>query len=740
MEAAVRAPAPIRIEDIIDRVASYDQGADETCIMRAYVFCAKVHRGQTRRSGEPYLTHPLEVARVLTDLRVDAETVAAGLLHDTVEDTRATLDEVRDLFGPHIADLVDGVTKISRLEFAGPQETQAENYRKMILAMVKDIRVLLIKLADRLHNMLTLAYLSPKKRIQVALETAQVYAPLANRLGIGWLKGQLEDEAFRYLNPDACRELEENLAAGYADRQVYIERIKGEVEALLREAGLEAEVKGRSKRISSIYRKMQTQNIDFHQVYDVMALRIICRTLPDCYAILGHIHAHWKPIPGRFKDYIALPRRNMYRSLHTTIMGPDGQRVEFQIRTDEMHRTAEHGIAAHWRYKEKGELGDRAEEQFTWLRQLMELQKEVQDPREFLSTVKLDLFQDEVYVFTPKGEVRAFPRGSTPVDFAYGIHTDIGDHCVGAKVNGRIVPLKYKLRNGDIVEIIASPNRTPSRDWLHFVVTSKARARIRAWVRSEQKERAAVLGREIVEREVGRYGGDPSEWLKGERLEAAAASLGFQEARELLASVGFGKLSPIQVAHRLLPREVVEAQRRKEASPLRRLIRRIGRHPREGGVKVRGHGDILVHFARCCSPVPGDSIVGFITRGRGLSIHTEDCPSVQALGEDAERRIEVEWEVDHEVTHPVYLVLETANRPGMLASVSAAIASCEANISKVEAQTGDGRAQIHIGLEIRNLPHLEQILRALRSIKGVYRAERVRAGEGSRRADGPELR
>ncbi|MFQ6111303.1 MAG: RelA/SpoT family protein, partial [Nitrospinota bacterium] len=553
-------------------------------------------------------------------------------------------------------------------------------------------------------------------------------------LGIGWLKAELEDLAFRYINPASYREIKERLATGVEERRAYIQEVSDEVMRRLDEAKIPARVEGRLKHIHSIYNKMRNQNISFTDVHDLVALRIITDSVRNCYAILGIIHSTWTPVPGRFKDYIALPKANMYQSIHTTVMGPRGHRVEFQLRTEEMHLTAEEGIAAHWKYKEGGK-DDEADARFSWLRRLLEWQHDLKDPREFLDTVRVDLYPEDVYVFTPKGEVKSFPRGATPVDFAYYIHTEVGNHCVGAKVNGRIVPLKYELKNGDVVEIITSPNRTPGRDWLNFVKTSRARTKIRAWIRAAQRERSVALGREILEKELVRYGADPADVLKGQRLEELARSLNYQEGRDLLAAIGFGKVSAVQLVHKLLPREVVEAHLRRHESRLRRIVERVARKTREGGVRVDGHHDMLIRFAKCCNPVPGERIVGFITRGRGVTVHAADCPNMRDLDYEEDRRVEVSWVYDQECRHRVMVALDTVDEPGVLAGVSSAIASLNANIASIHAATTDDkRAHIDLCIEIRDLQHLQQILKAIQQVRGVSRAFRVKdpsaAGRG----------
>jgi len=715
---------PARIMDIVDLVEEYAPGYGDL-LMRAYIFTAKVHRGQSRISGEPYISHPLEVARILAEMRQDPETVAAGLLHDTVEDTSTTLDDIQTLFGEHVASLVNGVTKLARIDLPNTQALQAENYRKMLIAMAHDIRVILIKLADRLHNALTLEYLPPKRRERIAQETAEIYAPLANRLGIGWLKGALEDIAFKHLHPEAYNEIDEKLREGMAEREAYLEEVKKQVEESLAKAGIAAAVTARFKLHSSIHRKMQTQNLDFHQVYDISGLRIIVNEIKDCYAVLGILHSLWRPIPGRFKDYIALPKANLYQSLHTTLMAGGGQRVEFQIRTKEMHRVAEEGIAAHWRYKEGEQIDSGVMDKFEWLRRIMESLQEETDPRNLVDSVKLNLFQDEVFVFTPRGEVRNFPRGATPVDFAYSIHTEVGHHCVGAKINGRIAPLNTRLENGDIIEILTNPHRTPTQDWLKFAVSARAKQKIRAWIRQAQRDRSISLGRELLDHELTRFGVKPADYMKPASLLEAARSLGLQSEDDLFAMVGFGRTSARQVAGKLLPDELLRQTEKREKSRFRRLVARMSGKARPG-IKVKGQDDILIRFAKCCDPIPGEPIMGFITRGRGVTVHAASCANVRSITTDEERLVEVSWgDVKKEDLYVVTLEVEAMDRPGVLAGLSAAIASCESNIVRVTAEAARSRAGIHLEVQVRDLDHLKEVMKKVRDVKGIVSVVRT---------------
>jgi guanosine-3',5'-bis(diphosphate) 3'-pyrophosphohydrolase len=713
----------IRLNDILEKVSRYLPGADLGLIEKAYVYTGKVHLGQVRLSGEPYLIHPLEVAAILADMRMDLATVAAGLLHDTVEDTYATTEEIKDLFGEEIVALVDGLTKISKMTLTTHEEEQAENFRKMLLAMAKDIRIVIIKLADRLHNMRTLEFLPPASQVKIAQETLDIYAPLANRLGIDRIKTELEDLAFRYLEPDAYRQLVKEVAWKREEREKYIQEVSSMISEKLSSYGLVGKVSGRPKHLFSIHRKMKAQNVTFEQVYDVIAFRIILETIKDCYEALGIIHSLWKPVPGRFKDYIAMPKANGYQSLHTTVIGPYGERVEIQIRTEEMNRTAEEGIAAHWRYKEGKTFDPKDTKQFAWVRQLLEWQQDLRDPREFLETVKIDLFPDEVYVFTPRGDVKQFPIGSTPIDFAYTIHTQIGHQCVGAKVNGKIVPLRYQLKNGDTIEIITAPGHQPSKDWLKYVKTSRARTKIRQWIKAEARERSVDLGKEICEREFKKYHLDFAKILKSDELKKIATDLSYQSIEDLMAEVGYGNVSWKQIIGKLIPPEKLEKEK-KEESRLSRLAKKIRREPT--GVQVRGIQDMMVRFAKCCNPLPGDPISGYITRGRGVSVHTADCPNI--LGSDPERLIPVSWNMKEEAVHAVRVRITCNDKKGLLADISSALSSSEVNILRADVYTTeDQKAVCNFELEVRDLKHLQNAFRALNRLKNVLKVERLKS-------------
>ena len=718
---------PARIMDIVDLVEEYSPDCSDL-LTKAYIFTAKVHKGQSRISGEPYISHPLEVARLLAELRQDPETVCAGLLHDTVEDTATTLKEIGEHFGKDVSELVDGVTKLAKIDVSNTQVRQAESYRKMLIAMARDIRVIIIKLADRLHNALTLQHLPQKSRVRIARETAEIYAPLANRIGIGWLKGALEDVAFKHLHPKEFLEIDEKLRDGLEDREAYMDLVMEQLQEILEMEGIDGAASARFKLHSSIYEKMQTQNLDFHQVYDICGVRIIVDSVQDCYAVLGVLHSTWTPIPGRFKDYIALPKANLYQSLHTTIVGPQGQRVEFQIRTREMHRVAEEGIAAHWKYKGGDEADDGMADKFEWIRRIVESLNEESDPRNLVDSVKVNLFQDEVFVFTPRGEVKSLPRGATPVDFAFSIHTEVGSHCVGAKVNGKITPLSTMLENGDIVEIITNPHRKPSADWMKFVVTARAKQKIRNWIRQEQKERSLTLGHELLEHELERCVAkeDVASYMKPKELKGVARSFEAQSDEDLLISIGFGRVSARQVAHKLLPEELVREREKREKSRLRRLVNRVSRHRNRAGILVKGQDDVLIRYGKCCQPIPGDGIVGFITRGRGVTVHNESCPNIKSLMDDKERLVEVAWgDVDKDQMHMVTLVVEARDRPGVLANLSAAIASCEANISRVAAEAAQDKAEIRLDVQVHDLAQLNDVVKRVRDEKFILSVNRV---------------
>jgi len=712
------------IGELIERVRAYTPTGPVEVIQRAYEFSAGVHKGQRRASGEPYLTHPLQVASIIADLRLDVPSVATGLLHDTVEDTLATLAQVEERFGPEIAGLVDGVTKIGQINFTSREEKQAENFRKMLLAMARDIRVILIKLADRTHNMRTLGHLAPERQVEIAQETLDIYAPLAHRLGIYWIKSDLEDNALRFLHPEVYYQLKRSVAKRKAEREKYIKEVLSALLKKLAEAEVEAEVTGRPKHFYSIYQKMQAQNLLYDQIYDLVAFRVVVDTVGECYEALGVVHANWKPVPGRFKDYIALPKANGYQSLHTTVIGPYGERMEIQIRTRDMHRVAEYGVAAHWRYKQPGGAEGGDGQRFAWLRQMLEWQQQLPDPQEFLRSVKEDLFTEEVFAFTPKGDLLAFPLGSTVIDFAYRIHSEVGHHCAGARVNGKIVPLRYQLQSGDTVEIVTTANQQPSKDWLKLVKTPRAKGRIRAWVKAQQSSRSVAVGREILERDLARHQLDLAK-LRGEgTLRRVAEELGQKDEDTLLAAVGYGKVTAQQVLGKLLSPEELERRREKGEGRLQRLLRMVSRQTKSG-VQVSGVEDMLVRFGKCCSPLPGERITGFITRGRGVTVHTLDCPKV--LESDPQRRIDVQWEDGKGTPRPVRVEVTCIDQPGLLAAMSKAISSAGINITRAQVHAlGDRKAQNVFELMVASADELNRVMRSLGRVRGVMKVARVR--------------
>lgn len=719
----------IRFETIIEKLRKNHPDADEDLLRRAYLFSARQHRGQTRQSGEPYLVHPLEVANILADLKLDPICVATGLLHDIVEDTETSAEEIVEYFGPEIAHLVDGLTKISKLDHASTEERQALNMRKMLLAMVDDVRVVLVKLADRLHNMRTLEYLPGEKRRRIAQETLDVYAPIAHRLGMARVRGELEDLAFKHLEPEEYQKLKELVESRRSRLEAFLEEVKQRILDMMATSGIEIiYIEGRIKRLFSIYQKLRRQHISIDQVYDLVAIRIITDSVKDCYAALGVIHTAWKPIPGRFKDWIAIPRENFYQSLHTSVVGEGGQPFEVQIRTREMQSIAEEGIAAHWKYKE-GRRGTHTDEDeaFVWLKRLVDWQQEVKDSREFLDSLKLDLYPKEVYCFTPKGKVIELPRGATPVDFAFMIHTQVGISCMGAKVNSRIVPLRYQLRNGDVVEIMTSPSAHPSRDWMNFAKTSRARAKIRHYLAESERTTAIDLGKKLFEKEADRFRLNTKKMLSNGDFDRIAADYGVARADDLLAAIGYGKVLPRNVIAKLLPPDRVGEIEQEKRPTLKQVVKRaLGLQDR---IVVKGIDDVMVYRARCCNPIRGEDIMGYITRGKGVAVHSNRCPNMPGLLVNPERLIEVEWmkaDAKHESAYPVTMKLVTEDRPGMVADVTQAIAGVGTNIRDIRASLDDeGRGQLVLTAEIFDVKHLERIIGALKSVRGVMDVERI---------------
>jgi GTP pyrophosphokinase len=714
----------IRFEDILDKVESYKPDFDEELLQKAYIFSAREHRGQIRSSGEPYLIHPLNVAHILTEMRLDETSIAVGLLHDVLEDTLTTKETLQQHFGDDVAELVDGVTKISRYAFVSKEEQQAETFRKMLLAMVSDLRVVLVKLADRLHNMRTLQHLPEEKQVAVAKETLEIYAPIANRLGMGKIKSELEDLAFRYLHPREFEELTRAVSEKLAVSSDIVEHLKGTLTKKLLESDIEGEVFGRVKSVYSIWSKMRRQEIDIGQLYDYIAFRIITPSIKDCYGCLGIIHQMWRPVPGRIKDYIAMPKPNFYQSLHTTVVAEKGQPFEVQIRTKDMDLIAEQGIAAHWKYKE-GRVGAHEDDKnFLWLRQLVEWQHDIKDPHVFLDRLKIDLYPDEVYTFTPKGDVFAFPRGATPLDFAYRIHTDVGHRCVGARVNGKLVPLRTPLKNGDIVEVLTGANQSPSREWLNMVVTSRARHKIRHWLNLEQKNRSIEVGRKLIEREAKRYRVQWRKLVAENALDGILTEYGAPKIEDLYAEIGYGKVS----ARNIVERFVTDEQKEKgtsESGVIGQAVRRIFPFASSAAtIKVKGHDDLMTYLAKCCKPLPGERIVGYVTRGKGVAIHSANCPNIKNLMFNQDREIAVEWAGERQAQFQVELEVLMEDRQGILARVIAAIANMKTNIRQMDSRTNDGKATAELVLEIADLKHLEKVTRSITNVDGVVRVER----------------
>ena len=721
----------LQVEELIQRVRAYQPTADVELLQRAYDYSYRAHSGQMRKSGDPYFVHPASVAGIITELRLDTASVCAGLLHDVVEDTLATTKDIEKEFGGEIASLVDGVTKLSKINFTSKEDRQAENFRKMVVAMAQDIRVLLVKLCDRVDNMRTLQHMKPEAQERIARETMEIYAPLANRLGMAAFKGELEDLSFKYLEPEAYTELTQAIATTKRERDRYISDVCKTLASRLAEQGFAADVTGRAKHLYSIWRKMQAQESGLDQIHDAIAFRVLVESVSDCYAALGVIHSKWVPVPGRFKDYIALPKPNMYQSLHTTVIGPGRERIEIQIRTHEMHRVAERGIAAHWKYKERGGGGGIAESdaaKFGWLRQLMEWQKELKDPAEFLEGVKVDLFQDEVYVFTPKGDVRVFPRGATPVDFAFAIHSQLGEQITGARVNGKLEPLRYKLKSGDVIDIVTNANQHPSKDWLDFVGTTRARNKIRNFLRTAEREKSLRLGRELLEREMHKKGMSLNKLLKSPPdVQKVLEAVKLSSEEELLIHIGYGKVSPDDVIEVLAPKSDGQPESAPPAElrtgRIEGFVRRVTGKD-EGGIRLNGIDDVLVRYARCCNPLPGDDILGFITRGRGLTIHRRGCPT--AFDTDPERRVEIAWDTKAKINRAVQLRVVTANRPGILATVGQTFSSQGINISEANCRAGDdGRAVNIFTFTCSDLTQLKTVMKALQKVQGVVAVDRA---------------
>jgi GTP pyrophosphokinase len=717
-----------KFRELMRRMRANRPNDDLELIRKAYEFSQKHHAGQSRASGEPYLIHPLEVALVLAEMKMDPVAIAAGLLHDSVEDTSVTVVDIRKEFGEQVAHIVEGVTKISAIDFVTREEQQAENLRKMMLAMVDDIRVVLIKLADRLHNMRTLEHLPPDRQQKIARETLDIYASIAHRLGMGKIRGELEDLGFRYVDPIGYQQVHDAVESRRKAGEAFLAKVESEFRDKLKEAGITAAVESRIKRLYSIHRKLQRQHITVEQVYDLYAMRVITKSVQDCYAVLGIIHNLWRPVPGRIKDFIAMPRPNFYQSLHTSVISEDGMPFEVQIRTEEMHKMAEEGIAAHWKYKD-GPVSAQDEQRLAWLRQVVEWQRDVSDPSEFLSTLKIDLYPEEVYTFTPKGKVVVLPRDSSPIDFAYSVHTEVGHSCVGAKVNGRMVPLRFKLHSGDIVEILTHAGHKPSRDWLAIAKSSRARNKIKHWLNVHQRERAIEIGRKLIEKEARKYRVSLKE-IKDEELLKIAADYGVGRADDLMAGIGYGKFSARQILGRLAPAasEPVAEEESEKPSGLASVVRRVfGGDQNNNAIRVTGQGDLLVYRARCCNPIRGEAIVGYVTRGKGVAVHGLNCPNVVNLMYEPERKIDVEWAHDDGTpsAYPVKLTVFCDDRFGMLKQITAVISDTKTNIRNIEARTSNGQANVDIVLDIADLKHLENIVNGVRKIPGVHDVQRL---------------
>lgn len=696
--------------------------ADKNLIQKAYVFSATAHANQIRLSGEPYLSHPLEVAYILSKMKMDTATICAGLLHDTVEDSSATVEELTKLFGDDVARIVDGVTKISKINFVSKQEAQAENIRKMILAMADDLRVIIVKLADRLHNMSTLEFQKEHKQRSIAQETLDIYAPLANRLGLYRIKVDLEDLSLKYLKPDVYSQIQEEVKMNQTAGADYIALVCKKIEDLLQENNIEGSVAGRVKHINSIYHKMVTQHLELDQIYDIIAFRVRVESIKECYAVFGLIHSLWRPVPGKIKDYISMPKSNMYQSLHTTVIGPSGERIEIQIRTHEMHRYAEYGVAAHWLYKEGSKLKAKDASTFAWLRQILDWQEEMKDPREFMQALRIDLFEEEVYVYTPGGEVKELPEGSTPVDFAYSVHTEIGNRCAGAKVNGNLVPLGTVLHHGDIVEIIKGRNQRPSRDWLQFVKTAKAKTHIRQWIRTEERALSINLAREIMEKEARKVGINFVQRLNKGDLDEVAGKFALQSADDLLVAVGNGRVTPRQVLNIMQPPEPGRGEVKEEGK-----TQQAAQSRQDSSVFVNGLEDAMIRLASCCDPLPGDPIIGYISRGRGVTVHTLDCPNVKNM--EPERLIDVSWGNEKEQPFPARIHVTCKNEKGILAKVVSLLAQEDINLQEGSFRSNvDGQGVIDIQIEVASTAHLYATLEKLTKIKGVTKAIRVTTG------------
>jgi GTP pyrophosphokinase len=716
----------IKFEDILQQLQKDQLQIDKAALQKAFEFSQRAHSGQKNRDGNDYLQHSLEVISILARLKVDETTLIVGLLHDVLAGGQVSREEVIAAFGAEVHSLIEVGDKISSIPYKKSNQQQVESFRKMFIAMARDLRVLLVYLADRLSNMRTLQFSETEEQLQYARETLEIYAPLANRLGISWLKSELEDLSLRFLEPEKFADLANRISAQKEERGQYVEQVKNRICDLLHENALTGEVTGRFKHFYSVYKKMERTGVDLDEIYDLTAFRVLVNSVRECYEVLGLIHATWKPITGRFEDYIAMPKANMYQSLHTTVIGPFGERMEVQIRTHEMHSIAEEGVAAHWKYKEGGAVSatGRDDQRFSWLRQLLEWQQDVSDSREMSDSSSINLFPEEVYVFTPNGDVKELPKGSSPVDFAYAIHTDVGSQCVGARINGKLCPLKTELKNGDIVEVITAKNHTPSKDWLAFVKTSKARNKIRQWVKAEQREKSIVIGRELVEKELRKHDYSMKRAQALDSFDLAVSDLGYKQIDDLFASIGYGKLTPGQFISHVLPREELKISGK--PGPFGKVFGKLGRKKPSSAIKIDGIDDVMVRFANCCNPLPGEPVIGFITRGRGLTVHTVDCS--QVLASDPDRRIEVEWDMQRKTTRPVKIQIACTDQKGMLVGISGAITEADANIVSASVfSRGDKKGSNIFEIDVQNLEHLNRVIREVKKVKGVYRVERLRS-------------
>ena len=718
------------LEDLNAQILSYYADADIGLIKKAHDFSGALHAGQKRRSGEPYIIHPLSVAQILATMHMDLPSIVTGLLHDTVEDTATTIEVIKETFGAEVEQLVDGVTKLSQISFKSSQEKQAENFRKMLLAMAKDLRVILVKLADRTHNMRTLEHLAPNKQQLIAQETLDIYAPLANRLGISWMKIELEDLSLRYLKPEIYHKLAKLVAKKKGERAEYIETVIKILTEKSQEYGLKIKVNGRSKHFYSIYKKMEARKINFDEINDLVAFRVITNSVGDCYEVLGVVHMFFKPVPGRFKDYMAMPKNNMYQSLHTTVIGPFGERLEIQIRTDDMHRIAESGIAAHWEYKD-GRISQKDAQKFHWLRGLLEAQENLTDPSEFLESVKLDLFERDIYVFTPAGELKEFPMGSTPLDFAYAVHTDVGHRCVGAKVNGRMVPLKHKLRSGDTLEIITAPTQRPSKDWLKIVKTSRAKSKIRNYIKSEERESSKRLGNDLLDREFRRFGESLPKFEKAKDCAERVAALSFASLDELMVTVGYGKIDANVVVKKLFPDHAPEPTENKKAETFFSQIvntakKQFTGSERKNIVSIHGMDDLLVRMGRCCNPLPGDEICGFISRGRGVTVHKLGCARTLDLNKD--RMLDVSWaSAAEKFARDIRVRVTCQDEHGLLNEMSRVISAHGINIKSLNIKvTADKKAVGLFDLQVKNKAQLNDCIKELEGLSGIIAVEQLR--------------